>query len=131
LLESQFEQQNIDFNVVIKDFDLIIEGDMVLIEQVLINLIINAIDAVKNQENPQITLATHKNSDERVVIEVKDNGTGMSAELLDKIFVPFFTSKPNGSGIGLSLSKQIMALHKGNITVQSFENKGTIFRLVF
>jgi two-component system, NtrC family, nitrogen regulation sensor histidine kinase NtrY len=131
LLESQFEQQNIDFNVVIKDFDLIIEGDMVLIEQVLINLIINAIDAVKNQENPQVTLATHKNSDERVVIEVKDNGTGMSAELLDKIFVPFFTSKPNGSGIGLSLSKQIMALHKGNITVQSFENKGTIFRLVF
>ncbi|MCU0470532.1 MAG: ATP-binding protein [Arcicella sp.] len=131
LLESQFEQQNIDFNVVIKDFDLIIEGDMVLIEQVLINLIINAIDAVKNQENPQITLATHKNSDERVVIEVKDNGMGMSAELLDKIFVPFFTSKPNGSGIGLSLSKQIMALHKGNITVQSFENKGTIFRLVF
>lgn len=131
LLESQFEQQNIDFNVVIKDFDLIIEGDMVLIEQVLINLIINAIDAVKNQEKPQITLVTHKNSDERVVIEVKDNGTGMSAELLDKIFVPFFTSKPNGSGIGLSLSKQIMALHKGNITVQSFENKGTIFRLVF
>ena len=131
LLESQIEQKNIEFDVVIKDFELTIEGDMVLIEQVLINLIINAIDAVKNQESPRITLATYRGQDERPVIEVRDNGVGMSPDLMDKIFVPFFTSKANGSGIGLSLSKQIMTLHKGTISVQSEEGAGTVFRLGF
>ena len=131
LLENQLDRHNIEFDVVIKDFTMTIEGDMVLIEQVLINLIINAIDAVKLQPNPTVTLLAFINQEERVVIEVRDNGVGMSAELMDKIFVPFFTSKANGSGIGLSLSKQIMTLHKGNITVNSSEGKGTIFRLGF
>jgi two-component system, NtrC family, nitrogen regulation sensor histidine kinase NtrY len=131
LLENQIEQQNIEFDVVIKDFELKIEGDMVLIEQVLINLIINAIDAVKAQQKPTITLSVFRNNQEQIIIEVRDNGVGMSDELLDKIFVPFFTSKVNGSGIGLSLSKQIMALHKGAITVNSVEGKGTAFRLIF
>jgi len=131
LLENQIEQQNIEFDVIIKDFELMIEGDMVLIEQVLINLIINAIDAVQHQQNPKITLSVFQNNQQQVIIEVQDNGLGMSDELIDKIFVPFFTSKPNGSGIGLSLSKQIMALHKGTITVNSVEKQGTAFRLVF
>ena len=131
LLENQLERYQIEFDVVIKDFNMIIEGDMVLIEQVLINLIINAIDAVKTQPNPTITLIAFFNQEERTVIEIRDNGVGMSVELLDKIFVPFFTSKANGSGIGLSLSKQIMTLHKGTITVNSSEGKGTIFRLGF
>lgn len=131
LLENQIEQQNIEFDVIIKDFELMIEGDMVLIEQVLINLIINAIDAVQHQQNPKITLSVFQNNQQQVIIEVQDNGLGMSYELIDKIFVPFFTSKPNGSGIGLSLSKQIMALHKGTITVNSIERQGTAFRLVF
>jgi two-component system, NtrC family, nitrogen regulation sensor histidine kinase NtrY len=131
LLENQIEQKNIEFDVVIKDFELKIEGDMVLIEQVLINLIINAIDAVKAQQKPVITLSVFCNNQEQIIIEVRDNGVGMSDELLDKIFVPFFTSKVNGSGIGLSLSKQIMALHKGAITVNSVEGKGTAFRLTF
>ena len=131
LLENQIEQQNIEFDVIIKEFELMIEGDMALIEQVLINLIINAIDAVKNQQNPKITLSVFQNNHQQVIIEVRDNGIGMSDELIDKIFVPFFTSKPNGSGIGLSLSKQIMALHKGTITVNSVEKQGTSFRLGF
>lgn len=131
LLENQLESHQIEFDVVIKDFNMTIEGDMVLIEQMLINLIINAIDAVKVQSNPTVTLSAFVNQEERAVIEVRDNGVGMSAELLDKIFVPFFTSKANGSGIGLSLSKQIMTLHKGTITVNSSEGKGTIFRLGF
>jgi two-component system, NtrC family, nitrogen regulation sensor histidine kinase NtrY len=131
LLENQLERHQIEFDVVIKDFNMTLEGDMGLIEQVLINLIINAIDAVKEHVNPSITLSVFKNQEERVVIEVRDNGIGMSAELMDKIFVPFFTSKANGSGIGLSLSKQIMTLHKGTITVNSSEGKGTIFRLSF
>ena len=131
LLENQIEQKNIEFDVIIKDFELMIEGDMVLIEQVLINLIINAIDAVQYQENPKITLSVFQNNQQHTIIEVRDNGMGMSEELIDKIFVPFFTSKPNGSGIGLSLSKQIMALHKGTITVNSVEKQGTAFRLGF
>ena len=131
LLENQIEQKNIEFDVIIKDFELMIEGDMVLIEQVLINLIINAIDAVRNHSNPKITLSVFQNNQQQVIIEVLDNGVGMSEELMDKIFVPFFTSKPNGSGIGLSLSKQIMALHKGTITVNSVEKQGTAFRLGF
>ncbi len=131
LLEHQIEQQNIEFDVVIKKIELMIEGDMVLIEQVLINLIINAIDAVTNQQNPKITLSVFQNNHQQVIIEVRDNGVGMSDELIDKIFIPFFTSKTNGSGIGLSLSKQIMALHKGTITVNSVEKQGTAFRLVF
>ena len=131
LLENQIEQKNIEFDVIIKDFELMIEGDMVLIEQVLINLIINAIDAVQHQPNPKITLSVFQNNQQHTIIEVRDNGVGMSDELMDKIFVPFFTSKPNGSGIGLSLSKQIMALHKGTITVNSVEKQGTSFRLGF
>lgn len=131
LLENQIEQKNIEFDVILKDFDLQIEGDLALIEQVIINLMINAIDAVKESDTPQIQIGAYLNPQEKVVIEVKDNGIGMSAELMDKIFVPFFTSKTNGSGIGLSLSKQIMALHKGSITVNSVEGQGTIFRLVF
>ena len=131
LLESRIEQQNIEFDVIIKDFSLTIEGDMVLIEQVLINLIINAIDAVQHQSSPEITISVFQNNQQQVIIEVRDNGVGMSDELMDKIFVPFFTSKPNGSGIGLSLSKQIMALHKGTITVNSIERQGTAFRLAF
>ena len=88
-------------------------------------------DAVQHQQNPKITLSVFQNNQQRTIIEVRDNGVGMSEELMDKIFVPFFTSKPNGSGIGLSLSKQIMALHKGTITVNSVEKQGTAFRLGF
>ncbi|MEA5140441.1 sensor histidine kinase [Arcicella rigui] len=131
LLENQIEQKNIELDVILKDFDLQIEGDLALVEQVLINLMINAIDAVKESEQPKIQISAYKNTQEKVVLEVKDNGIGMSAELMDKIFVPFFTSKANGSGIGLSLSKQIMALHKGSITVHSVEEQGTVFRLTF
>ena len=131
LLENPLERNKIEFDVVIKDFNMTIEGDMALIEQVLINLIINAIDAVSSQKEPVITLSAFLNQEERVVVEVRDNGVGMSLELMDKIFVPFFTSKANGSGIGLSLSKQIMTLHKGTILVNSTEGKGTIFRLGF
>lgn len=131
LLENQIEQKNIEFDVILKDFDLQIEGDLALIEQVIINLMINAIDAVKESANPKIEIGAYLNQQDKVVIEVKDNGIGMSAELMDKIFVPFFTSKTNGSGIGLSLSKQIMALHKGSITVNSVEGQGTAFRLSF
>ena len=67
----------------------------------------------------------------KICIEIRDNGQGIKPDIIDKIFIPFFTSKKDGSGIGLSLSRQIMHLHKGEITVNSQAVSGTVFRLVF
>jgi len=72
-----------------------------------------------------------KNSKNRIVINVTDNGYGIKPDILDKIFMPFFTSKRNGSGIGLSLSRPVMHLHKGSISVKSIPDEGSIFALIF
>jgi two-component system sensor histidine kinase KdpD len=105
--------------------------DGVLMEQVMINLLVNAIEAVKDKENPQITLSAYVANNRKTVIKISDNGNGMPPEVVDKIFVPFFSTKKSGSGIGLSLCKQIMMLHKGTIQVQSIEGQGTAFLLQF
>ena len=118
-------------DIVLKDTDLILEADTSLIEQVLINLLVNSIDAVKDQPNPKILLTADTTINKKIIIKVADNGTGMSNDVLDKIFIPFFTTKKSGSGIGLSLCKQIMMLHHGNIHAQSIEGKGTSFILQF
>lgn len=131
LMEPTLDQKKIEMDIVLKDPALSIELDHNLIEQVLINLIVNAMDAVKETENPRITLSALEMPNKKVVIKVTDNGTGMSEEVMNNIFIPFFSTKKNGSGIGLSLCKQIMMLHKGNITVQSIEGKGTAFSLQF
>ncbi|MFN3665822.1 MAG: sensor histidine kinase, partial [Sediminibacterium sp.] len=115
----------------LKETDLSLELDHNLIEQVLINLILNAMDAVKESQDPRITLSATSLPNKKVVIKVADNGIGMSEEVMNNIFIPFFSTKKNGSGIGLSLCKQIMMLHKGNITVQSVEGTGTVFALQF
>ena len=108
-----------------------LDADTNLVEQVLINLIVNAIEAVKDREEPRIVLSAYYASNKRTVIKVADNGTGMPEEILDKIFIPFFSTRKNGSGIGLSLCKQIMMLHRGNVQVQSREGKGTAFIMQF
>ena len=131
LMQPTFEQKNIDLEIILRETDLSFEADPSLIEQVLINLIVNAIEAVKEQENPRIILSADSNTLKKVILKVADNGTGMPEELMDKIFIPFFSTKKNGSGIGLSLCKQIVMLHKGNIQVQSVEGKGTAFALQF
>ncbi|MEI9957044.1 MAG: ATP-binding protein [Ferruginibacter sp.] len=107
------------------------EADTSLIEQVLINLIVNATEAVKEAAEPRIMLSAYINSNNKAIIKVADNGIGISEELMDKIFIPFFSTRKTGSGIGLSLCKQIMMLHKGNIKVQSVEGEGTAFLLYF
>jgi two-component system, NtrC family, nitrogen regulation sensor histidine kinase NtrY len=130
LMQPTLQQKNIDLEIILKDPDLSLEVDSSLLEQVLINLVVNAIEAVKDRENPRIVLsatATHN----KVSLKVSDNGTGIPNDLLDKIFVPFFSTRKNGSGIGLSLCKQIIMLHKGTIQVQSIEGSGTAFVLNF
>ncbi|MBX3254611.1 MAG: HAMP domain-containing histidine kinase [Chitinophagaceae bacterium] len=131
LMEPTLEQKKIDIDVILKDTELMVEADTNLVEQVLINLLVNAIEAVKDKEEPHIILSAYKAPNQRVVIKVADNGTGIPADVLDKIFIPFFSTKKSGSGIGLSLCKQIMLLHKGNVQVQSKEGEGTAFLLLF
>jgi two-component system nitrogen regulation sensor histidine kinase NtrY len=131
LMQPTLEQKNIEVETILKDTDLVLEADTDLLEQVLINLVVNAIEAVKDSPEPRIILTAFVANNRRTVIKVADNGYGMAEELLDKIFVPFFSTKKSGSGIGLSLCKQIMMLHKGNIQVQSKEGEGTAFQLQF
>ncbi len=131
LMQPTLEQKNIEIEIILKDPDLSLEADTNLIEQVLINLVVNAVEAVKDREEPRITLSAHSGSNNRAVMRVADNGMGMSPEVMDNIFIPFFSTKKNGSGIGLSLCKQILLLHKGNIQVQSTEGHGTAFSLHF
>jgi len=131
LMQPTLDSKNIELDIILKDPDLIVEADPNLIEQVLINLIVNAIEAVKEQQEPHIILSASHTPNNKTVIKVADNGTGMPEELLDQIFIPFFSTKKTGSGIGLSLCKQIMMLHKGNIHVQSKVGEGTAFSLQF
>jgi signal transduction histidine kinase len=131
LMAPMLEQKNIELEIVLKEADLLQELDSSLIEQVIINLIINAADAVKEVEHPRIVLSAEREQDQNISIRVTDNGAGMGPEILNNIFIPFFTTKKNGSGIGLNLCKQIMRLHKGYITVYSEEGKGSSFLLGF
>lgn len=131
LMQPTLEQKNIDIDVILKDPELMLEADTNLVEQVLINLLVNAIEAVKDREAPNIILSAVRTPNQKIVIKVADNGSGIPADLLDKIFIPFFSTKKSGSGIGLSLCKQIMMLHKGNVQVQSTEGEGTAFLLLF
>ena len=131
LLKPKLEPHGIECSCVITPDNLMMTADPDLVDQVIINLVLNAIDAVKNRENPLITARALTTSAGRVVIELIDNGHGIKPDIIDKIFMPFFTSKKEGSGIGLSLSRQIMHLHKGTITVKSLPGEGTTFTLTF
>ena len=106
-------------------------ADHALLEQVLINLVLNACEAVRGLDRPQIALSAGLDERGRPVIQVRDNGRGIPAENLDKIFIPFFSTKEGGSGIGLSLSRQIMRLHGGSISAASKPGRETVFTLRF
>lgn len=131
LMQPKLEQLNIELEIILKEPGITIEADTNLVDQVLINLLVNAMDAVRDRDQPRIVLSASKGSNNRTLLKVADNGIGMPAEIVDKIFIPFFSTKKSGSGIGLSLCKQIMMLHKGNISVQSVEGEGTAFILQF
>lgn len=118
---------NLEFQI--NPDDLLAPLDPNLIEQVLINLIKNATEALEGTEKPSILIEAGTTT-ESSFISITDNGQGIEPELLDEIFVPFFSTKEEGSGIGLSISRQIMRLHGGSISVQS-EQGETIFQLVF
>ena len=131
LMQPTLLQKNIELEVILKDPELTVEADSNLVEQVLINLLVNAMEAVKDKTDARIVLSAYATLGNKVVLKVIDNGAGMSPEVMDKIFIPFFSTKKSGSGIGLSLCKQIMMLHKGNVQVQSVEGEGSAFMLQF
>ena len=130
LMKPTLQQKNVQLKFKNSTPKLELNIDAHLIEQVLINLILNAKDACDGQKDPKIVVSTEKHSN-NTIIKVTDNGQGIPDDILDTIFVPFFSTKKTGSGIGLSLSKQIMILHNGRIHVQSEKGKGTTVNLIF
>ena len=108
-----------------------LQADPELIEQVLINLLLNALQAVEGRAGAEVSLRAFLNERSRIVIQVADNGPGIPPENLEKIFIPFYSTKPGGSGIGLSLSRQIMRLHRGTLHVHSEAGAQTVFTLSF
>jgi signal transduction histidine kinase len=131
LMKHELVENQINYKQSILPPDLKIKIDQELIEQVLINLIKNAIQALRDEPDKLIILSAYVKDNKHVIISVKDNGPGIDEEAQSKIFIPFYTTKKSGSGIGLSLSKQIMRQHLGTISVKSKLNEGTEFVLRF
>jgi two-component system nitrogen regulation sensor histidine kinase NtrY len=130
LFAEDFKNAEIKFQFQVQPEDLILKADKNLVEQVIINLIKNSIEATSNTMKREILLETFEQNN-RIIIRVTDTGEGIGMEESDKIFIPFYSSKEEGSGIGLSLSRQIMQLHNGSITFESKQGTKTEFILKF
>ena len=130
LYKPEFDENNIKTKVILFSNESQIKLDQNLMEQVIINIIRNSIEAMAESTNPELKIKLYTTEERRTQITIKDNGKGMSANILENIFVPFYTTKKEGSGIGLSLSKQIMQMHGGNIYVSSKPDIGTSITLI-
>jgi two-component system nitrogen regulation sensor histidine kinase NtrY len=129
LLKPDLEKRSIELKVNFNTSDLSAQTDSALIEQVLINLIKNAMEAVTHDGSGIIRIDARIKLGNIISIAIADNGSGIDPETINRIFIPFFTTKNKGSGIGLSLSRQIMKLHGGNIKVNSTPGKGSVFTI--
>jgi Signal transduction histidine kinase regulating C4-dicarboxylate transport system len=131
LYKAKFKETGVKFEKEIIPHDLFLQADLELIEQVIINLFQNALEAMQNISDPRLSIVARKNESDHVQISISDNGKGISDEVLERIFLPFYSTKANNSGIGLSLSQQIMMLHHARLEVSSSINKGTTFVMIF
>ncbi len=131
LMNPNEKSEAISFEVNIKPIDLELFVDEKQISQVLINVIKNALQSLKGNDEGHIKITAGINSNKKKFIEISDNGSGIQPNIIDEIFVPFFTTKEKGTGIGLSLSKQILHLHGGNLNVISIPYQETSFLLLF
>lgn len=128
----QEEREGTEITLSVEPKDLILHADKGLISQVVINLLKNAIEATRDMESPQIKFTATIDSKERVHLSVENNGPNIDPEVVDHIFVPFFTTKQGGSGVGLSLSRQIMRLHDGTLKYRPVpKGQGSIFTMTF
>jgi signal transduction histidine kinase len=130
LMQPSLQQKNVQLEVKTEDPSLHVNVDRNLIEQVLINFITNATCAVSGREHPQIVLHAGRTAGGTIYITLADNGHGIAPEVREKIFIPFFSTKKNGTGIGLSLSREIVKLHNGSLHVQSKEGQGSAFTIL-
>ncbi|MDD2564295.1 MAG: ATP-binding protein, partial [Salinivirgaceae bacterium] len=130
LHENDIRENNIELKLDISVPDMEIVADESMMERVIINLLNNAIQAVDGEVKPKIKMRAYFNSTGNVVIQVEDNGLGILPEVIDKIFIPFFTTRQGGSGIGLALSRQLIRAQGGTIGVVSKPGK-TIFTIRF
>lgn len=131
LFSSEILSHHILLTLAVDPESLCVTADKQLLEQVLINLVTNSIHALTGRSAGKIKLAAFTDLTGKIWIQVVDNGVGISEEISDKIFIPFFTTREKGSGIGLSLSRQIMRLHNGKISFTSVPGRETVFSLVF
>ena len=131
LLGAEMESLGIEFITTLNPENIEIMADKEIIEMVMINLIKNAKEALIEKEEPKIELRGRLDFEQKIIIEVKDNGPGIIPEAIDRIFIPFYSTKKEGSGIGLALSRQIMQLHHGSLIVKSDPDIYTIFTLQF
>ncbi|TKT91756.1 GHKL domain-containing protein [Dyadobacter frigoris] len=129
LLQTDLTAAGVLWQINIKPETLSLKADSAQIQQVLINLIKNASESFTSQNSRTISINAYI-TDGVTIIEVEDNGDGIEPEALDNIFIPFYTTKKTGSGIGLSLSRQILQQHGGQLNVRSEVGKGTVFSLV-
>ena len=130
LLQADLTAAGVLWKSVVLPETLSLVGDVDQLHQVLINLIKNALEAVRDQPHPLIDIQAFLTDSQRVSITIRDNGSGIEPEALEKIFIPFYTTKKTGSGIGLSLSRQILQQHNGNLVVSSQVGQGTTFSLI-
>jgi nitrogen fixation/metabolism regulation signal transduction histidine kinase len=130
LMQPFASGRNIDLRVVQTSSKISLRLDIKLIEQALINLVTNSIYAVENMEDPFIEIG-YRLENSRLYIDVIDNGKGIDNELAKKVFIPFFTTRKNGSGIGLTITRNIMKMHHGSVEIQSQPFESTVFSLVF
>jgi two-component system nitrogen regulation sensor histidine kinase NtrY len=131
LMNSQMKSSGIICSGEVIPENLRLVADEKLITQVIINLIKNSAESLKYKKDGKIRIKAFLSLQSETIIQVIDNGAGIAADLTDKIFIPFFTTRENGSGIGLSLSRQIMKLHGGTIEVSSKPGSDTVFTLKF
>jgi len=131
LLQDEITKQNIQTIISIKPEDLSVECDEKLLEQVCINLFKNSMFALTSTSNPKIEVLASINTENRVIIQFIDNGSGIPKDIINDIFIPFYTTRDDGAGIGLSLSRHIMRLHKGSITAHSEPGEKTVMTLLF
>ena len=131
LLKPDIESNHIALHTAVAPETLELTADPDLVQQVLINLIRNSVQALNSRPNARINLTAQLDRRGRVVIRITDNGPGILEDVQERIFIPFFTTKRDGSGIGLSLSRQIMRQHRGTISVQSKPEEETVFTLRF
>jgi len=131
LFQPRFKEKGIHFEKHITPSDLTVEADLELIETVIINLFHNAIEAMEDFPSPRLSIVAEKSELNQIQISVSDNGKGIREDVIERIFLPFYSTKPNNSGIGLSLSQQIMMLHKGRLEVTSQIAEGTTFTMIF